>query len=77
VAVAEVEGPGVALDIVDGLRERLAGLPALHVVRAELLRQLHRWDEAAAAYDAALSRTENAVERAHLESRRQSSRRGS
>lgn len=72
VAVAEVEGPGIALEIVDGLRERLASLPALHVVRAELLRGLHRWDEAATAYDAALSQTENAVERAHLRSRRES-----
>ena len=70
VAVAEVEGPEVALAIVDGLRDRLEALLPMHVVRAELLRELGRPDEAAAAYDAALSLADNAVERAHLESRR-------
>lgn len=70
VAVAEVEGPELALDLVDGLRERLEGTPALHVVRAELLRRLGRPAEAAQAYDSALALVENVVERAHLVSRR-------
>ena len=72
VAVAEVEGPELALDLVDGLRERLEGTPALHVVRAELLRRLGRPAEAAQAYDSALALVENVVERAHLVSRRAS-----
>jgi RNA polymerase sigma-70 factor (ECF subfamily) len=74
VAVAEVEGPELALAIVDGLRDRLDGLLAMHVVRAELLRELGRLDEAAAAYAGALLLADNAVERAHLESRRASLR---
>ena len=70
VAVAEVEGPELALDLVDGLRERLEGTAALHVVRADLLRRLGRPAEAAQAYDSALALVENVVERAHLVSRR-------
>lgn len=72
VAVAEVEGAEVALLIVEGLRERLDGTPALHVVRAELLRRLGRSGQALGAYDSALSLVDNAAERAHLESRRRS-----
>jgi RNA polymerase sigma-70 factor (ECF subfamily) len=72
VAVAEVEGPELALAIVDGLRDRLEALVPMHVVRAELLRELGRLEEATAAYDAALSLADNDVERAHLESRRAS-----
>ena len=68
VAVAEVDGPQVALDTVDGLD--LDGYHVFHAVRADLLRRLGRTDEAIAAYDAAAVRTENAAERAYLLGRR-------
>ena len=64
VAVAEVEGPDAALAIVDGLG--LARYHRFHAIRADLLRRLGRRAEAAAAYEAAIARTENAAERAFL-----------
>jgi RNA polymerase sigma-70 factor, ECF subfamily len=64
VAVAEVEGPDAALALVDGLD--LGTYHVFHAVRAELLRRLGRPAEAAAAYQAAIARTENAAERAFL-----------
>jgi RNA polymerase sigma-70 factor (ECF subfamily) len=69
VAVAEVEGPGVALAAVDRLD--LPNYHVLHAVRADLLRRLGRDAEAAEAYEAAVERAGNAAERAHLEMRRQ------
>jgi RNA polymerase sigma-70 factor (ECF subfamily) len=39
----------------------------LHAIRADLLRRLGRGAEAAAAYEAAIERTENAAERAFLQ----------
>jgi RNA polymerase sigma-70 factor, ECF subfamily len=65
VAVAEVEGPEAALDLVDGLD--LDGYHLFHAVRADLLRRLGRDAEAALAYEAAIARTRNAAERAFLE----------
>jgi RNA polymerase sigma-70 factor (ECF subfamily) len=65
IAVAEVEGPDDALDIVDGLE--LAQYHLFHAVRAELLRRLGRNVEAAAAYDAAIARSENVTERHFLQ----------
>jgi RNA polymerase sigma-70 factor, ECF subfamily len=65
VAVAEVEGPQAALAIVDGLD--LGGYHLFHAVRAELLRRLGRHGEAALAYEAAIARSENAVERAFVQ----------
>src|SRR5689334_2716337 len=70
VAVAELDGPEVALAIVERLE--LTGYHAFHVTRAELLRRLGREDEARAAYEAALELTENEAERAHLTGRRDS-----
>jgi RNA polymerase sigma-70 factor (ECF subfamily) len=69
VAVAEVEGPGAALALVDGLD--LDGYHLLHAIRAELLRRLGRNAEAALAYEAAIARTENGAERSFLQRRRQ------
>jgi RNA polymerase sigma-70 factor (ECF subfamily) len=69
VAVAEVEGPHAALTIVDALD--LGHYYLFHSIRADLLRRLGRNHEAAAAYDAAIARSENAAERAFLERRRQ------
>jgi RNA polymerase sigma-70 factor (ECF subfamily) len=68
VAVAELDGPEVALSIVERLD--LASYHPWHVARAELLRRLDRYDEARDAYDGALALTANEAERAHLTRRR-------
>lgn len=64
VAVAELDGPEVALALVDGLP--LDGYHAWHATRADLLRRLGRSAEARAAYDAAIAATQNSAERAYL-----------
>jgi RNA polymerase sigma-70 factor (ECF subfamily) len=69
VAVAEVEGPGAALRLVDGLRTELGSFHVLHAVRADLLRRLGRHAEAVAAYEAALAGAGNAAEAAFLRRR--------
>lgn len=68
VAVAELDGPEVALAIVDRLD--LAPYHAWHATRADLLRRLERNDEARAAYDAAIGLAGNAAEVAWLTKRR-------
>ncbi|WP_458247601.1 RNA polymerase sigma factor [Streptomyces sp. MAI_2237] len=68
VAIAETEGPGRALDLVDALD--LDAYHVFHAVRADLLRRLGREAEAAHAYEAALERAESPAERAFLERRR-------
>ena len=68
IAVTEVEGPGPALAILDGLA--LDGYHLYHAARADVLERLGRTDEAAVAYDDALARTTNAAERRLLEQRR-------
>jgi RNA polymerase sigma-70 factor (ECF subfamily) len=67
VAVAELEGPAPALELVDELD--LGAFGPFHVVRAELLRRLGRREEASDAYAAAIALSDNAVERAHLRRR--------
>ena len=68
VAVAEVEGPEVALRcLVDNPLENYY---LLHAVRADLLGRLGRVREADSAYAAALALTENGAERAFLEQAR-------
>jgi RNA polymerase sigma-70 factor (ECF subfamily) len=67
VAVAEVAGPAAALPLVDALD--LDGRHLFHAIRADLLRRLGRTGEAAAAYEAAIERTENGVEREFLRRR--------
>jgi RNA polymerase sigma-70 factor (ECF subfamily) len=69
VAVAEVEGPGMALTLVDGLD--LHDYYLFHAIRADLLRRLGRDGEAALAYEAAIARTGNAAERDFLAHRLQ------
>src|SRR5919201_24109 len=64
VAVAEVEGAEAAPALVDRLH--LPGYHLFHAIRADLLRRLGENAQAAAAYDAAIARAENAVERAFL-----------
>jgi RNA polymerase sigma-70 factor (ECF subfamily) len=68
VAVAELDGPEVALAEVDRLP--LTGYHAWHATRADLLRRLGRSAEARAAYDAAIEATANPAERAYLARRR-------
>jgi RNA polymerase sigma-70 factor, ECF subfamily len=68
VAVAEVDGPAAALALVDELD--LPSYRVFHAVRADLLRRLGRGSQAAAAYQAAIDRTENEAERQFLHGRR-------
>jgi RNA polymerase sigma-70 factor (ECF subfamily) len=68
VAVAEVEGPARALELVDRLG--LDDYHLFHATRADLLRRLGRRDDAIAAYDAAIARTANQAERSFLQRRR-------
>ena len=68
VAVAEVDGPAAALDLVDGLD--LDGYYLLHAIRGDLLRRLDRIPDAARAFDAAIARTENEAERDFLRRKR-------
>ncbi len=68
VAVAEVDGPEVALALVDPLA--LSTYHAWHATRADLLRRLGRYDEARAAYDAAIELAGNPAEESFLSGRR-------
>jgi RNA polymerase sigma-70 factor (ECF subfamily) len=68
VAVGELDGPAVALALVDGLP--LEGYRAYHATRADLLRRLGRGREARAAYDRAIDLPGNSGETAHLLRRR-------
>jgi RNA polymerase sigma-70 factor (ECF subfamily) len=70
VAMAEVNGPDAALGTVDSLD--LGDYHLFHATRADLLRRLGRFAEAADAYDAAIALADNGVERRFLEKRRQS-----
>jgi RNA polymerase sigma-70 factor (ECF subfamily) len=68
IAVAELDGPEVALAEVDRLD--LSTYHAWHATRADLLRRLGRSAESRAAYDAAIAATDNPAERAFLTRRR-------
>src|SRR5215467_4094514 len=70
VAVSEVHGPGLALDLADQLG--LDGYHLFHATRADLLRRLGRRDDAAEAYDAAIARAANSAERSFLARQRES-----
>ena len=67
VAVAELDGPLVALAVVDALD--LQGYRYWHATRADLLRRLGRADEAAVEYRRALALTEGGAEQRFLERR--------
>jgi RNA polymerase sigma-70 factor (ECF subfamily) len=71
VAVAEVDGPGTALALIDGLLD-LGTYHLFHAIRADLLHRLGRDVEATAAYETAIKVTDNAAERDFLRRRRQS-----
>ncbi len=68
VAIAEVEGPGAALAIVDDIE--LGDYYVLHSIRADLLARLGRAAEAAAAYAAAIDHTSSEAQRQFLRQRR-------
>ena len=67
VAVAEVDGPAAALELVERLD--LAGYYVFHTVRGELLDRLGRPDEAAAEFARAARATTNEAERGYLRRR--------
>ncbi|MEU4566438.1 RNA polymerase sigma factor [Micromonospora sp. NPDC023956] len=69
VVVAEVDGPGPALALVDALD--LGQHHLFHAIRADLLSRLGRDADAVLAYGTAIARTENTVERELLRRRRQ------
>ncbi|WP_326551296.1 RNA polymerase sigma factor [Micromonospora sp. NBC_01813] len=68
IAVAELDGPQVALAQVDDLP--LQGYHAFHATRADLLRRLGRGEAARAAYDRAIGLAGNTAETAYLTRRR-------
>ncbi|MET9021569.1 DUF6596 domain-containing protein [Actinopolymorpha sp. NPDC004070] len=70
IAVAELDGPEVALAAVDRLEDRLAGYHAYHATRADLLRRLGRSEDSRAAYDKAIGLAGNSAEIAYLTRRR-------
>ncbi|MGH9243723.1 MAG: RNA polymerase sigma factor [Acidimicrobiales bacterium] len=71
VAVAMETGPSAGLELVDAVATTgaLDRSHLLHATRADLLRRLGRWDEAARAYRQALARATTDAERAFLERR--------
>jgi RNA polymerase sigma-70 factor (ECF subfamily) len=71
VAVAMREGPATGLAALDGLVSTgaLDDYSYFHAARADLLRRLDRWSEAATAYQRALDLTANVPERAFLADR--------
>jgi RNA polymerase sigma-70 factor, ECF subfamily len=70
IAVAELDGPEVALALVDRLEPRLAGYHVYHATRADLLRRLGRSQQSRAAYDKAIELAGNTAEIAYLTRRR-------
>jgi RNA polymerase sigma-70 factor, ECF subfamily len=70
IAVAELDGPEVALAAVDSLEHRLAGYHVYHATRADLLRRLGRGQDSRAAYDQAIALAGNTAEIASLTRRR-------
>jgi RNA polymerase sigma-70 factor (ECF subfamily) len=70
IAVAEMDGPDVALATIDRLEDRLAGYHAYHAARADLLRRLGDSGRARAAYDQAIELAGNTAESAYLTRRR-------
>jgi RNA polymerase sigma-70 factor (ECF subfamily) len=70
IAVAELDGPEVALASVDRLGDKLAGYHAYHATRADLLRRLGRSQKSRAAYDEAIALAGNTAETASLIRRR-------
>ncbi|MGI8613958.1 MAG: RNA polymerase sigma factor [Nocardioidaceae bacterium] len=70
IAVAELDGPQVALVAVDRLQDKLAGYHAYHATRADLLRRMGCSHKSRAAYDKAIELAGNTAETAYLTRRR-------
>ncbi|MGC2486514.1 MAG: DUF6596 domain-containing protein [Acidimicrobiales bacterium] len=70
IAVGELDGPDVALAIIDRLDNELNGYHAFHAARADLLRRLGRREASSIAYDRAIELTNNTAEVAYLTRRR-------
>ena len=70
IAVAERDGPDVALAEIDRLGDTLDGYHAHHAARADLLRRMGRSEESRAAYERAIQLAGNAAERQYLARRR-------
>jgi RNA polymerase sigma-70 factor, ECF subfamily len=70
IALAELDGPQVALAAIDQLEDRLADYHAYHAARADLLRRAGRTQQARAAYDRAIALAGNTAETAYLTRRR-------
>ena len=68
-AEAHLLGPGVALERMDALSEALDGYLYLHAARADMLRRLHRSDEARDAYTRALELAGNGSEQRFIRRR--------
>jgi RNA polymerase sigma-70 factor (ECF subfamily) len=71
VAIAMAEGPEVGLELIDALESSgdLRDYYLMWAARADLLRRLGRWSEAAESYNAALARVGSAPERRFLRRR--------
>lgn len=69
VAVAEAEGPQAGLALLEGLDGQLPGSHRAPAVRAELYSRLGEHERARAAYEEAIRRCPNEVERVHLQRR--------
>jgi RNA polymerase sigma-70 factor (ECF subfamily) len=70
IAIAELDGPEVALAALDRLARELAGYHADHATRADLLRRLGRSAEARVSYGTAIELAGNTAEKAYLTRRR-------
>jgi RNA polymerase sigma-70 factor (ECF subfamily) len=70
IAIAELDGPDVALAQLDRISESLQSYHAYHAARAELLRRVGRSNESRKAYDHAIRLAGNPAERAYLTRRR-------
>ncbi|MFB6719177.1 RNA polymerase sigma factor [Kribbella sp. NPDC056345] len=70
IAMAELDGPEVALGVIDQLEPSLSGYHAYHATRADLLRRLGRSGDSRAAYDQAIALAGNTAEAAYLTRRR-------
>ncbi|MDL4773498.1 RNA polymerase sigma factor [Actinomadura xylanilytica] len=70
IAVAELDGPQVALAAIDRLQDNLADYHAYHATRADLLRRLGQSQQSRAAYDKAIELAGNTAETAYLTRRR-------
>jgi RNA polymerase sigma-70 factor (ECF subfamily) len=69
VAVAMVDGPQLALALIDALAGDLDGYHLLHAARADLLRRIGSSAEAAKSYGRALALVTNESERRFLKRR--------